>query len=203
MAYQIDVAIIKETYAAMSDAEILDFAEKEGLALTSDAIVLLRDELKKRSIGVDIMRSIEREIIFQYGLQARKFEEDINRDLFKRAWELAFKMKTNAASNYEIHNKLQEIGINSEYAFSIVGNLKEKSESIIKDSNTDVQAACAVILVGVILVYVSFKIERFEAGAFLVLLGGIVRVFISISKKDKFRRIIDIIDSELTKDQDL
>lgn len=197
-----DPAVIRETYAAMSDPEILEFAEKEGLGLTSYAIVLLRDELRKRSIGADVIKSIEREIIFQYGLQAKKFEEDINKDIFLRAWNLAFKMKMNSASSYEIHHSLKESGISSEYAFYIISNLREKSDALRKDSITDVQAALAVTLVGTILVYISLKIERFEAGAFVVLAGGIVRTFISISKSDKFKRIVHIIDSEHTKEEE-
>src|ERR1700743_213787 len=120
MANQIDIEAIKEVYAAMGDEEILAFAKAAGLHLTADAISVLRDELRKRNIGEDIIREIEREIIFKYGLQAKKLADDVGKELFTRGLKLAIKMKLNAASNYELHEKLQDIGINSDYAFYII-----------------------------------------------------------------------------------
>jgi hypothetical protein len=201
MSYKIDSDVVRETYAVMGDSEILDFAKTEGLGLTSEAFLLLRDELTKRNIGADIIASLEHEIILRYGLRAKNLEEDFNKDLFAKGWDYAFKMKIKGLSNYEIHKGLQEIGFNSEYAYYVIGNLKEKSISLIEDSKMEAISGIAIAVIGGFLVYVSFRIERFEAPAILLLLGGFVRVFVSLVRKDKFEKLINNIDSELEQEE--
>lgn len=201
MSYKIDSDIVRETYAAMGDSEILDLAKTEGLSLTSEAFLLLRDELAKRNIGADIIASLEHEIILRYGLRVKNLEDDFNKDLYEKGWDYAFKMKIKGISNYEIHKGLQDIGFNSEYAFYVINNLKEKSISLIEDLNKEAIAGIAIAVIGGFLVYISFKIERFEAAAILVLLGGFVRVFVSLIRKDKFEKLINNIDSELENEE--
>ena len=119
----IEASTIRETYAAMNDDEIIEFAEKEGESLTTVAFELLREEFQKRQLDLQPIREIEHKIILRYSLTMQKFEEDFSKDLLKKAWELAFNMKLENASNYKIFTRLQELGIADKYAFYIVNNL--------------------------------------------------------------------------------
>ena len=60
-----NVTQIQETYKNMYDQQLLDLAIEDGLNLTADAYKILREELKKRNIGSDIIQKLDHEIIFQ------------------------------------------------------------------------------------------------------------------------------------------
>lgn len=196
MSYKIDPSFVREKYAAMSDIEILEFAKNESSNLTPDAVILLLNELRKRNIGAEVAENIGQQVINQHEIATSTFEHEMGKELFARGWDLAFKMKLASASDYEIHNALQKIGINSNFAFYIIKTLKDKSDSLLKDSQTDIQASIAIVVVGLALVYFTLRIERFEAGAILIVVAGIIRTFISISKKHRFQKLQEIFDSE-------
>ena len=180
----------------MADEEILLFAKTEGMNLTSDALICLRDELNKRNIGREIMEALEHEIIFQYGLKVKKFEENAKLDIYIEAWNYAFKMKAGGHSDYEIHSGLQQMSISSEYAFYITSNLRKKAESLIKDSISDAQAGLVIMIIGFFLVYYSFQIGHFQAVAILIGVAGIFRIALSNIRKSRYQKIIDNIENE-------
>ena len=192
----IEASTIRETYAAMNDDEIIEFAEKEGESLTTVAFELLREEFQKRQLDLQPIREIEHKIILRYSLTMQKFEEDFSKDLLKKAWELAFNMKLENASNYKIFTRLQELGIADKYAFYIVNNLPLITTELLEDVRFEIIGAIILILLGAIFIYVTFAVENFYGIAFLVEILGIIKLITCIVRHDKLSRLSTILQDE-------
>ena len=196
----IEASTIKETYAAMNDEEIIEFAEKEGESLTTVAFELLREEFQKRQLDLQPIREIEHKIILRYSLAMQKFEEDFSKDLLKKAWELAFEMKLEIASNYKIFTRLQELGIADKYAFYIVNNLPSITSKQLEDVRFEIIGAIILILLGSIFIYATFSIENFYGIAFLVEILGVIKLITSLIRHNKLSRLSDILQDEAQED---
>ena len=181
---------IRKNFSRMTDEEILFFAKESGRTLSSDGFLILREELSKRSIGFDIVKDLEHEIILQNGLNVKKFEEDVQRDLFVKAWEYAFALREAGESDYTIFNGLLKLDINEDYAHHIVRNIKAQAEVLKKDAITDIQAGIGIFLIGLLLLYGAISIDRFQIPAGLVPIIGIVKTFMPLRKLDRLKKII-------------
>ncbi len=189
-------AAIKQKYAGMSDEELLLLAKKEGLDLTAEAVTLLREELGRRKIGADIMAELDREIIVRYGLKIKQSEEDVHADLYNKAWKFAFNSKANGQTDNETYSGLIQTGINSEYAYYILNSIKDKAEALAKDSLSAAQAGLVILIIGIFLVYYTFKLGHFQAAAVFVPVTGMLRIVTATVTKSKYQTIVDNIKSE-------
>lgn len=196
MADQVDKERILDFYESMHDEQLIEFAEKEGTGLTADAFLILRSVLKRRGIGDEVISKIEHEIIFQHSLGVKRMEEEFNNELLTKAYRLAFDLKRQKKSDYEIHNALNEIGINSEYAYQIIRNLEDKLLDLIDSTSNDVMVGLVLGGVGLLAVYVSMQIERFIIGAVLLLIIGVIRAVVSANRKKDFQEILTILREE-------
>ena len=185
---------LREAYEAMSDHELLEFAKIDGLKLTSDAFLTLREELNKREIGSEIISKLEHEIILQQSLHVKRFEENFTKDLLVKGYTYAFDMKMNDASDAEIRVGLQAMNISSDYAFYMLKDLKVKANDIVNDCRQNVKSGIAIAALGGFIIYVTSKIERFEGVAFMILILGVTRVIIFFNKKNKYERIFRKLD---------
>jgi hypothetical protein len=200
MADQVDKERILDFYESMHDDQLLEFAEKEGTGLTADAFLILRSVLKGRGIGDEVISKIEHEIIFQHSIGVKRMEEEFNNELLIKAYRLAFDLKKQKKSDYEIHIALNEIGINSDYAYQIIKNLEDKLLDLIDSASNDVMVGLVLGGVGLLAVYVSMQIERFIIGAVLLLIIGVIRAVVSANRKKDFQEILTILREEKMED---
>ena len=196
MGYKIDPAIVKERFAALSDSQLLTIAQQEFQDLTPEAIVLLLNELRRRNIGADLIEELEEKMITQHNINVDKHNFELETDLIERGLTTCFKMKSNNATDYQIHEALLKMGFNSEASFYIIRSMEERAEEGIKNAHFNFLASGGVILLGLLFVYLSFKIERFEAGAFIVVIAGIARAVTSTITRNKLEKIVMVIRKE-------
>ncbi len=196
MADYIDKVKIREGYESMHDDQLLLFAEKEGLGLTSDAFLILREVLQSRNIGTEIIAKLEREIILKHSLNFKRMEEDFNNELLIKAYKTAFRLKADKKSDFEIHNALQEIGINTEYAYKMAKNMRGKLIELNDSASNETVVGLVIGGVGLLLVYISFQMERFVLPAFMALIFVIIRAVVSANRKKRYQEILAIIDEE-------
>ena len=194
-----NVTQIQETYKNMYDQQLLDLAIEDGLNLTADAYKILREELKKRNIGSDIIQKLDHEIIFQNSLSIKNFKEKITEDLYENALQYALAQKNDRKSDYDIYSGLIEMGIPEPNANTIVNDLGSLTSNLHADSKLNVQAGVGITIVGLIAVFISLKIEHFIIPSFILVLIGIIKIFISLSQKTKYKQIQNNIDENNTK----
>ena len=192
-----DIKIIKECYSGMYDDEILQFAEKNGLNLSSDAFLILREELKRRKIGQELLNNLEHEIILQSGILRKSFIEKFNTKLFDEAVNYALTQKEKGSSNYEIYSGLIEMGITEEYSNYIVNKIDDWTLSLKADSSLEIQTGIVMLLIGFGLLYITIEIEHFEAGAILFILISIFRIFSFSWKRNRYKKILLQIQNEM------
>jgi hypothetical protein len=192
----IDINAVKDVYANMMDDELLLFASNEGLKLSSEAFLVLREELKRRDIGGDIVNKLEHEIIFQASIQKKQFGEDLNRNLYLRSLDFALSQKEKGVSNYDIYVGLIEQGISEEHSTYIVNRIDAWTEDLLKDSRLEIQSGVGIMLLGIIAIYATIQIGHFQLPAIMLLLVGVVRIFIFSTKKVKYNRILNRIRME-------
>jgi hypothetical protein len=196
MQNDFDLDEIRRYYSNMEDEEILRFAKNENFKLTGDAFLILREELNRRSIGADILATIEHNIILQASIDKQKAIENFDRNLYEDAIEFAFLEKARGQSNYNIYVGLIEMGIDEGHSTSLINKLDEWAEELLRDSVNGMQAGVLIVILGIIACIVTLKIERFEIGAILLLIAGLIRIAIYASKWSKYKAILNNIKLE-------
>lgn len=196
MSPKIEMTSVRAAYQYMGDEELLSFSKNEGLKLTTDAYLVLKEELQKRNIGANIIAQLEHEIILRYSLRQKKFEEDIHKDLFISSLEFALAAKRKGVSRYDIYAGLIEHGINEDYASYMINKLDEWAVKLHKGSVLEMQTGAGILVVGIIMLFMAVKIQQFEIVAGMILLTGLIRMLASWNRKNKFKKIIDTILSE-------
>jgi len=73
----------------------------------------------------------------------------------------------------------------------MVNKLDEWANSLHKDAVLNLQAGIGTLVLGLVVLYITLKIERFEIGAVLIILIGILKVISSLDKKKKYRKIVE------------
>jgi hypothetical protein len=73
----------------------------------------------------------------------------------------------------------------------MINKLDEWAESLHKDASLNLQAGIGTLVLGFVVLYLTLKIERFEIGAVLILLIGILKIISSLDKRKKYRRIME------------
>lgn len=196
MPNEIDISQIQEAYENMYDEELLDFAKNEGLKVSADAFLVLREELNRREIGADIIQQLEHEIILQASLSSKRFTEDINKSLFNEAFEFCLNQKQAGASNYDIYAGLIEMGVEEEYANYMVNKIQDWTENLQKNSKTDLQVGVVILILGSMALYVAATNGRFEFVMILISIAGLVRIITSVNKNSRYKKILDAIREE-------
>lgn len=191
-----DLERVRDAYANMYNEELLNFAKNDGLKITTDAFLILKEELTKRNIGADILKGLEHEIMLHVSLNSRRLSEDVNRNLFHEAIEFSLTQKQNGSSNYDIYVGLIEMGVSEKYSNRIINKLPEWTDGLHKDSNAELQAGVVTLILGIIAMYIAISIERFEIGAAMLLLLGIVKIIIWTTKKNQYQKILDQLRTE-------
>jgi hypothetical protein len=196
MGNSIDLKYVQQTYAEMHDEELVHFARNEGLKLSVDAFLILRDECRKRNIGLEIIQQVEQEVILQDSLRRQRLAEDMQGHLYNDAIRLMLNQKHKQVSNYDIYAGLIELGIDEEQANYLVNRLDDYTTDLRADAIIDIQTGLALFLLGLIVFYIALQMQHFYIGAIMLLLVGVVRVMVSLIKKQKYERILEIIHLE-------
>lgn len=191
-----DVVRIKEAYARMNDAEILTFLKEEGLKLSGDAFLILREELKKRNIGADQLATIEHEIILRASIDKERAADRLNNDLYADAIAFAFLQKEKEGSDYDIYAGLIEKGINEEHSNIIVNRLDEGAKKLMEDARTGIITGWVISILGVAAILVTREIKYFSLPAIMLLLSGIITIIASTRKRSRYEKILKNIKEE-------
>jgi hypothetical protein len=199
MAYNIDIESIRELYKSMGNEEILAFAREDGRKLSTDAWQALKAELERREIGKQITDEIDYQFILEYSLRQRRFEEDMQKDLFNASLEYALTEKQKGNSQYNIYAGLIERGISEPYANYMINKLDEWAANFHNEALNKLQAAIIILLTGLMMLYCAFSFHQMEVFAIVLTAYGMIKIMTALDKKRKYRQILDNIRKEDSK----
>ncbi|SIN65453.1 hypothetical protein [Chitinophaga niabensis] len=191
-----DPVRIREAYTRMNDAEILTFLKEEGLKLSGDAFLILREELKKRNMGADQLAAIEHEIILRASINKERAADQLNNDLYADAIAFAFSQKEKGSRDYDIYVGLIEKGINEEYSNIIVNRLDEGAKNLIEDARTGIITGWVISILGVAAILVTIEIKYFSFLGIMLLLSGILTIIASSRKRSRYEKVLENIKLE-------
>lgn len=191
-----DLNRIRDTYADMQDDELLYFARKDGQKLAPEAFLILRDELRQRRIGEDLLKEMEHEIILQDSLKRQQMALDLKLNSLKDAIEYALKQKEEGTTNYDIYVGLIQLGLSEPNAKSLLNNLDQVVREGHQDAIRDVQAGVALFAVGLIAFYVTVQIGQFQFPAAIWALVAVIKTFIAIHRKNRMQNLQTVLKKE-------
>ena len=78
----------------------------------------------------------------------------------------------------------------------MVNRLDEWADTLYHDAVLGIQAGAAIIILGLIILYVSLIIQRFELAGIGFLIAGIWRMSLCLNRRRKYKKIIDAMERE-------
>ena len=203
MPDNIDLNRIREVYAQMQDEELLHFARKEGMRITADAFLILRAELQKRSIGHEILYTLEHEFIVQDVLKRKQLTQELNIKTLADATEYTLRQKGKGISNYDIYAGLIEQGLPESHANHMVNQLETYANELLKAAKADIQAGLLTFILGCIVLYIAIRLEHFFLAAATVPFIGIGYIIKGLIKNNKLQKVLENIQKEEANNQQL
>jgi hypothetical protein len=195
----VDVETIREYYAAMPDFKLLQTAE-EGSALTHEAFIILKKEIKKRGLDTEVINEQEE-------LRIENKKQTIRTNLYKSAkefenkiWTLALESKQQGMANDTIQRSLVKEGIMPEDAAEIVAALPEATQFLLKDASDTIASEniwllfLVVILIALACVGATFWGLYFIGAARCISCG--VRLSAASKRKARLLEIIEVLQKE-------
>jgi hypothetical protein len=195
----IAINIIKEQYSRMTDNELVIFAINESQKLTLESFHLLKSEFEKRNLDLGIIEAAEIDKALSKLNEQTASEQITAFEFTKAIWQSALDQKEQGKSDEYIYNYLLKKGLNENSAFMIVKSLESKSKELVEDYDTELITGGLLIIAGIaafLLVSNEVFSKIFLLYGALLILGGVIRLTVSSNKKNKYKKILEIIASE-------
>ena len=194
--------IVKEQYQRMPDEELIRFAKNESQHLTMESFHLLKSEFESRNLDIGVLEEVETDKLLSEMNNQSTFEKATSIEYAEMIWKFALDQKEEGKTNNEIFNSLISKGVNEPYAFMLLESLESKSKELVDDFDTEIIVGWILIIAGFITLYLV-GIETFKSimalYALICIIGGIVRLSISYTKKRKYQTIANNIKEEKDK----
>ncbi|HMG66108.1 MAG TPA: hypothetical protein VK588_00425 [Chitinophagaceae bacterium] len=197
MQSQIDINTVRETFRQMGNAELLAFAEQDGMNISTGAYHALKEEMLLRGIGKQMMDRIDHGIILNYALKQKELIGDANRNLFAAALEYALTAKKDGATQYEIYAGLIERGVPDDYANYMINNLDQWARTLQSEAVTTLQAGIALVVLGVLISWLTITIGQFIFAGPVVLLIGLIRMVTGFDRRKKYKKILQNLQDKM------
>lgn len=199
MQDMIDISIIKERYAQMSDDELIHLLKTEGREITESAFEALKQEFQARHLDISSFDSVEAAKSLKLSETIAMAKESVSNDFQSSLWTYAFDMKRNGKSDEEIFSGLLGKGVDEEHSSLMIKTLESKITEVIASCDTEVRYGIFIFAAGLIITYLTYSLAA-NGGTYVVAWGaivfGAVRFFRGLSHKDKYQAVLTNIQAE-------
>jgi hypothetical protein len=187
----IDINVVKEKYAGMTDEELVHFAQTDSHDLTNEALILLKDEFAKRRLDLDAVNQAETNQVMEY------FVDPITGFHNFSAGSGDVLKKFNHQKNVEEQAQLQRRNAlleGNEQALTTV--TEEELKKLIKKCNRTMRIGGILFIVGTVATLLGYEMAKEGKGgnSFIVFWGAIIfggiSFFVSYSNKKKYQAIL-------------
>jgi multidrug transporter EmrE-like cation transporter len=194
----IDSNSIKEKYASMTDIELISFANEEGHQLTSDGLLLLKEEFLSRKLDDHIIEAIEAGIVPGHAAKLKIIEEQ-HSNFSAEYWTYAFEQKEEGKSDLEIVNGLIERSMEEQYALLLVSGIELKAIQSLKNADAAKLTGSLIFISGIAITFLPLSMTTNRLTyiiAYCAILFGAGRFIKALYYQSKFRKIIRNIAAE-------
>jgi hypothetical protein len=188
-----DQIIIKEQYARMSNDELIRLVKYEEHELTSEARLMLQEELVKRRLDTSLLDGIIQNHDAQAERKVAKAQKSVENAYINSIWSYALESKGNGLPDEEIYNGLLEKGIGEEHAAMMMKSLEHKATEQLKSATNEMTWGGLTSLGGLLITYFTYT-EAANGGTYVIAWGailfGAIKFFRGLSNADKNRMIL-------------
>ncbi|MEO6732560.1 MAG: DUF308 domain-containing protein [Ferruginibacter sp.] len=186
----------------MPDYELIRFAKNESQHSTMESFHLLKSEFESRNLDIGVLEEVETDRLLSNMDNKSNFEKATSIEYTEMIWKFAFDQKLQGKTNDEIFNSLITKGVGEPYAFMLLESLESKSRELVDNFDTEIIVGWILIVAGFVTLYLV-RTETFKSivalYGLLGIIGGIVRLSTSYTKKKKYQTIVNNIQEEKDK----
>ena len=153
----IELNIVREQYARMTDEELQVFAINEADKLTIESFHLLKQEFEKRNLDLNILNSAEIDKALSDLGKQTTFEKITAHEYAESVWQFALNEKEAGKTNFEIYNSLLNKGVDKQYAFMLVQSLDTKSKELKENFDTEIIAGWLILFGGLLAIFLAIN----------------------------------------------
>lgn len=190
----------------MPDEELLRFAKNESQKLTIESFHLLKAEFESRNLDLNVLNTVEVEKQLAEASKLSEFEKTTANEFLSTIWNFAFDEKEKGKKDREIFNALLKKKVNPEYAHMLIESLEPKAKELADSLGTEIIVGWILLIVGGALMIFTLSGEsslNFLLWGSMLILGGVLRLSKSYSRKKKFETIISNIEVERSEQNNL
>lgn len=157
-----DVSIIRDTYAGMSEGELLRLASEEGHSLTSEALTLLYREFVRRGMDTEPIASVRAGKYIERNRLERAKDESLRRLFMDSVGRYAHDRMKEGRSREQVAVELARLGMALEHTVPILSALPDPPEE--RGTSFDINRLIALILTALTLLALSMAVEAVSMG---------------------------------------
>ena len=200
MSIMSDQEIIRERYAEMTDGELENFAQEDGMGLTKEALLLLQAEFNKREMDTTVFDEIRNGTIFKKTESIKKIENTLNNETNTSNLTVALNEKRDGKTDVDIYASLIENGMEEANAEAIIFSLPKHAVRLQARANSSILTAVFIIIAGIAFYMISPKKTNTsfaEIISICAIVYGILKFFKSLFERNKYATILKNIKKEL------
>lgn len=187
---------IREQYAALSDEQLLRFAEQEGSSITDEAFNILRHELVTRKIGTHLIIRVKQDVHKHKMSEFLRLKKEKESRFIINAISMAYNQKEKGISNSAVATALEATGIYPEAAVHIVNNLKSWAQELSDELTDKIQLAAVKAAGCALLLYMLKNVVQLQIPVGIYLATNLVIILLCLSKRNDLKRVIQAEDKE-------
>jgi hypothetical protein len=157
-----DVSIIRDTYAGMSEGELLRLASEEGHSLTSEALTLLYREFVRRGMDTEPIASVRTGKYIERNRLERAKDESLRRLFMDSVGRYAHDRMKEGRSREEVAVELARLGMAGEHTVPILSALPDPPEE--RDGSFGIHRLIVPILIALTLLVLAIAVEAVTMG---------------------------------------
>jgi len=194
-----DLNLVRDNYASMSNNELIELAKKDGASLSKEAFTILKEEFSKRKLDTSSFLRIEQTRLITNQNKIKQ-EEELNKEKFEKSiWLLVFDEKKKGKSNEEIIVDLLDTGLSNYQATIIVENMEIAAMALLDKSENQMLKSGIFFIIGLIVTIFTYT-SALNGGTYIIAYGAIIfggyRCIEGMIDKKKYHSVLKIISSK-------
>ncbi len=195
----IDIALVKQQYANMTDAQLTRLAKTEWLQLVKEARMALKEAFLKRNLDITAIDVAEEAQKDQQQNNLRKIKHGEGDALLKEHVNYALFSKRDGLSNEAIYNGLLENGLDDLRAKDIVLGIESSAQALYNYWDSQMIRGGLFFIGGFAVTVVTYT-NAVNGGTYVIAWGaiifGAIRFFRGLAEKRGYRKILNICAAE-------
>lgn len=195
----INIALVKQQYANMTDAQLTQLAKTEWLQLVKEARMALKEEFLKRNLDIAAIDIAEEAQKDQQQNNLQKIKQGEGDALLKEHVNYALFSKRDGLSNDAIYTGLLENGLDDLRAKDIVLGIETSAQALYDYWDSQMIRGGLFFIGGFAVTVVTYT-NAMNGGTYIVAWGTIIfggiRFFRGLAEKRGYRKILNICAAE-------